>query len=559
MKDGLRRYPRLATCLILALPANSIWAGEASADSDALSDNNVMMRAIVDEMTRSMDDLYLEGLWKPYMISMSAEDAVSYNMKASYGALLQSTRRRTRHMKSRVRVGDYNLDNTNLGFAGGGRSLLPLDDDYTVLRQILWGTIDQDYKRAAEMLARKKAYLQQKNIVDRPADYAPGSGEVDIEPSPELVVNRTAWEQTARKISARFERYPAIQDSTVSFTAVAANRWIADSEGTRIRTGDTGALLRFRARLQAEEGMHLSDARTYIGLQPADLPPMDHMLADVDVMCEKLELASKAPVLDEYTGPVLFDAPAAGRVFEALLIDGLCARPQPLGSGGRGDDSLEKKIGRRILPRSFRVFDDPTPTTFEGKVLAGSYRFDDEGTSAARVDLVEHGILKTMISARAPTKKITKTNGHGRSAGFGDPQATIGCLYISDDKGLGDDELTQSLIQAAKDEGLPYGLRVESLSAGRGDSLGKPVYFYKVYVDDGHEEMVRGMEFGAVETRELKRILAGGESVSVYNSNAGAGYSIICPSVLFEELELNKIEKEFDRLPILDAPRTREP
>jgi len=78
-------------------------------------------------------------------------------------------------------------------------------------------------------------------------------------------------------------------------------------------------------------------------------------------------------------------------------------------------------------------------------------------------------------------------------------------------------------------------------------------------VDDGHEEMVRGMEFGAVETRELKRILAGGESVSVYNSNAGAGYSIICPSVLFEELELNKIEKEFDRLPILDAPRTREP
>ncbi|MFQ5461358.1 MAG: metallopeptidase TldD-related protein [Phycisphaerae bacterium] len=553
MNDGLIRCCSLATCLILVWPTGLLSAG------DALSDNDVIMRAIVDEMTRSMDELYLEGLSKPYMITLGAEDAISYNMQASYGAILRSVRRHSRSLKSRVRVGDYNLDNTNLGFATGGRSLLPLDDNYTALRQAVWSTLDQDYKRAVETLARKKAYLQQKNVVDRPADYAPGQGVVAIEPSPEIVVDRSGWEETLRRISIRFEQHPAIQDSSVSFTAVAANRWIASSEGTRIRTGDTGALLRFWGQLQAEEGMRLSDAVSYIALQPGDLPPVDQMLADVDAMCEKLDRASKAAVLDEYTGPILFDAPAAGRVFEALLIDGLCARPIPLGSGGRGDESLEKKIGRRILPRTFRVFDDPTQTMFDGTVLVGSYQFDDEGTPAQRVDLVERGILKSMIAARAPTKKTTKTNGHGRSAGFGDPQATIGCLYISDDKGFADAELQQALIQAAKDEGLTYGLRIESMEAGRGGSLGNPIYGYKVFVDDGHEEMIRGMEFGSIETRELKHILAGGRTPAVYNRNAGAGYSIIAPAILFEELELTKIEKEFDRLPILNAPETRKP
>jgi hypothetical protein len=88
----------------------------------------------------------------------------------------------------------------------------------------------------------------------------------------------------------------------------------------------------------------------YLALQADKLPSTEEVLADIDKMCHKLVSLSKAPVLEQYTGPVLFDAPAAGRAFQALLGEGLCARPQPLGSGGEADTNLEKKIGRRILP-----------------------------------------------------------------------------------------------------------------------------------------------------------------------------------------------------------------
>ena len=74
----------------------------------------------------------------------------------------------------------------------------------------------------------------------------------------------------------------------------------------------------------------------------------------------------------------------------------------PLGSGGFRDGSLEKRIGARILPRSFSVYDDPGPEKFVDTLLAGAYTFDDEGVPAQRVQLVEEGVLKTLLLSRAP-------------------------------------------------------------------------------------------------------------------------------------------------------------
>ena len=102
------------------------------------------------------------------------------------------------------------------------------------------------------------------------------------------------------------------------------------------------------------------------------------------------------------------------------------------------------------------------------------------------------------------------------------------------------------------------------MSAQQGPKgLGDPVFVYKVYVDDGREEMVRGCEFGPIKVRDLKDIIAAGNTPTVYNYiGMGMGgttppSSIIAPAVLFEELELNKIEQEHDKLPILKPPITR--
>ena len=78
-----------------------------------------------------------------------------------------------------------------------------------------------------------------------------------------------------------------------------------------------------------------------------------------------------------------------------------------------------------------------------------------------------------------------------------------------------------------------------------------------VDVETGKEELVRGMRFLGVEARSMKRILAAGAKRAVYNSMGSVGSSIIAPAVVFEELELTKVEAEFDKLPILVPPAQR--
>ncbi|MCH7840267.1 MAG: hypothetical protein IID38_08545, partial [Planctomycetes bacterium] len=139
----------------------------------AAAEDDVMMRAMVDELDRSMKQLVIEGLPKSYFIQLTAEDRTTFVLSAAYGGLQRTNQRRVRTIKSRIRVGSYRLDNTNFGRGAGRAGLLPLDDDYTALRQAIWLVLDEDYKRSVETLTAKLAYLKDKSATDRPDDFAP--------------------------------------------------------------------------------------------------------------------------------------------------------------------------------------------------------------------------------------------------------------------------------------------------------------------------------------------------------------------------------------------------
>ena len=333
--------------------------------------------------------------------------------------------------------------------------------------------------------------------------------------------------------------------------------------------------------------MKISDGLDYFARKPQDLPALDRVLADVDELVARLTKAAEAPILERYTGPVLFDGTAAAQMFRTLMAEGVAGHVDPVGTQRRqltGAGSLEKKLEQRILPRSFTVYDDPTVRKLGDDYLLGHYRYDDEGVQAEKVDLVVDGKLQSMAMSRVPTKKLSGSNGHARRLpGGGDIQPAIGCLFIKDNEGVSDEELKARLIEAAEDEGLEYGLRVASVrTAGIGSSqadlfamimrmqqrggqqnVGDPIYAYKVYVEDGREELVRGCEFGQVKIRDLKHIVAAGNKPAVYNyigigfAGATPATSIIAPAVLAEELELSKIEQEHDKLPVLPSPLTR--
>src|SRR5712691_6692392 len=101
-----------------------------------------------------------------------------------------------------------------------------------------------------------------------------------------------------------------------------------------------------------------------------------------------------APLAQDYTGPVLFEARAAPSLLAQVLgpaANG--ARPpisfspvmeQMLGHlGGKSD--WVGQLGARVLPTSVSVTDDPGAKDFSGTSLIGGYPVDDEGVRAQKV------------------------------------------------------------------------------------------------------------------------------------------------------------------------------
>ena len=131
--------------------------------------DRALLRALKDEMQRSVTDLKLENQSPPYYLAYRIVDDTKIAIKASYGGLLFSDESRSRNLYIDLRVGNYQLDNSNfLCQTSGSRIIesdriqLPVEDDYFALRQAIWLVTDGTYKRALEKLARKKAYLQNK-------------------------------------------------------------------------------------------------------------------------------------------------------------------------------------------------------------------------------------------------------------------------------------------------------------------------------------------------------------------------------------------------------------
>jgi hypothetical protein len=602
---------RLIPCTTV-LAFAGFWSGLVAAppapDQDAAAkavSDDVVMRALVDELGRSMT-LQLEDLKSPYFVEYAATDLTQHRFEATCGAIVNSDESKSRRLGTSVRVGYYDLDNTN--FAGGGpgggfggrrggggmgalsgMAALPIEDNYAAIRQAAWLATDGAYKNAVETLSRKQSYMEGQQIEDRPNDFARAEAVVFVKPKSALSIDAAGWERTLRSVSARFLKHPHVIDSQVTLTASADNQYLVNSEGTRVRQGTTGFVLAVTAQALAADGTPLAEIVTRYAEAIADLPGEPELNAIVDEMAANLSGRLSAPRLDHYMGPVLFDGAAAPQLFEAMLAPGITGRPEPVGGGRRrfaGVESLDRYLGKRILPASFSVFDDPRIDRVDGEFLAGHYELDDEGVPAQRVDVVVSGRLDGMLMSRTPTSQFEGSNGHGRSAGFGRPQAALGCLFVQSSAGIIDEELRQSLLDAIKDQEVEFGLRIPAVSSGPrgrglagsrgfrgrapgtiaagsdgesgGATVGDPIAIFKVY-PDGREERVRGCEFGSIEVGALKDIIAAGREPVVHNTRCGGGLpaSIIAPAVLFEELELFKVEDEPQRLPIVPAPHQR--
>jgi hypothetical protein len=120
-----------------------------------------------------------------------------------------------------------------------------------------------------------------------------------------------------------------------------------------------------------------------------------------------------------------------------------------------------------------------------------------------------------------------------------------GNLFLRSSKAMPLADLKKKLVDMCRDAGKPYGYFVETL----GDEL-SPRLLYRVWVNDGHEELVRGAVFDELDTRQLRNdLIATGDKVEVRNREGNVAATVIAPALLFDDLEVKRADTTKDKLP----------
>lgn len=553
-----KRAAWISTCFMMTAALVSFGQGRAVSQgrnaATPTTTSDPVLKAMGDELDRSISQLKLNDLDKPYFIQYEVYDDEDFTASATFGALSRSSPAHQRLVHAQVRVGNYDFDNTGFTGARGGQSSAgvlsqtTLDDDYDALRHALWLATDSAYKTSVETIAQKRAYTQNRTTQDDPVpDFSKEKPTNAISAKMKWQLDRTKIENQLREWSKIFRDFPAVQTSSVSYHARLNHRYIVNSEGTHTLQPELVIALQANASTQAADGMQITVNLPFSARSFDELPSNQVIADSIRQMAKDVTALRAAPVLDaNYSGPALLVGQAATEMFARVLAPNLTEERGPI--GGRGGQSsgsaLLDRMKRPVLPANISVYDDPGQLKSGDKALIGHYPIDDQGIPAQRISLVEEGLLTNLLTSRRPSKDRPQSNGHGRGVP-GRETAQISNFVVKVEKdGKSYEDLKQELMKLAKDERLDYGIMIKQLSGNQG-AIGAPILTYKVYVKDGREELIRGASASGLTVQSLRHIQSVGSDTYVSNRLVGTQgaetpTSVVAPSVILEELSLDR-------------------
>jgi hypothetical protein len=528
----MNRYFRILFCLLLA-----------NVNGTAQQHDDVVLKAMQDELARNMKELHDKEFDRPFYIGYMVSDQRSFSVSASLGAIINSEEGRNRFKNVRVLVGDYDfndesLDNTSYNPREENEIELPLDDDYYGIRRSLWATTDYVYKGAArqyrENLQTRKEKESEGEFNHRMFGRVPVVNLImDIKP---LMYEKTKLENLVRELSAIFLEFPELDGSAAYLSINQITKYTVTSEGTIARVPEVLCTMQLFAGLTRKSGEDVYDHLSYHAGSISKLPAKDDLIQSIRTMCKKLQDKAPSEFDDEYTGPVLFSGGAVADVFSSSLFgyrDKLVATemiPDPKST--RKDLGMESKIDKSIVSEDITITVKSPLSTFHGQDVLGSYVLDGEGVRPdPELVIVQNGILKNLINDRSISQKGQTANGHNDGPGV---------VEVTFSKTLSKDGLKKKLIEIAKAEGLEFGVIISTNLHVKGSNQ----EVYKVFVSDGHEELV-GAVTAAVIMKNLKKDIFASSDQMLFNIEGGPDglVSYIVPSaVLLAELEVKKVE-----------------
>jgi predicted Zn-dependent protease len=531
--------------------------------------DGILLDTMNQELQRNFQTLKQKAEPAPYFMAYEVSDVDSHEVGATLGVLNSANNEHNRFLDVTVRVGDEKQDNyrrvrgERIQFTSG----LPVsvEDVPEALKARMWLETDRVYHAAADRLIRIKTNQQVKAADrDQSNDFSSQESWAHSENTFKAAWDQTRWAQAARDWSRDFRAYPDLLSSNVSVTNQADNRYIVNTEGTRIEQGRGFARIFISASGKAKDGMDVSDFETFEAFEPSGLPSSDQVRAAVQKVGRNVESLIAAPTAEPFVGPAIFSGRASGVFFHEIFGHRIEGHRQKDESEGQ---TFTKSVGEKILPEFLSVTFDPTMKKAAGVDLNGWYEYDDEGVPGKTVKAVENGILKSFLMSRSPIDGFDQSNGHGRRQPGLEVVSRQSNLIVTSTRAVSSDKLRQMLIEEVKKQNKPYGLYFEDITGGFTTTQRAglqafsvmPVIVYRVFADGRPDELIRGADIVGTPLASFAKIIATSDKTEVFNGYCGAEsgsvpVSAVSPAILISEIEIQKKDSGQDLLPLLPSP-----
>ena len=602
-----------AKIIIIITLAAACWPGVFSL---TYAQDNTYMQAMQEEVKRGMQGLILDRMQPPGYISYHIVDANTLHVRSVLGGIVRSQERRLIKFDNRTLVinegisNENFLDMDNLWSWSRQEDNIPLTGSKDDVRRALWLVTDNNYKTALSTYESKLSAMRQQNLSPEEralTDFLPASKQEIIIPYQAMDIRTKSLEDLAAAASSVFSAYGNILSSQVNIYVYDGQVFYHNSEGSIAQYPFQVAAVMATASAQAASGEMLYEHYIHFAGNVSELPAKETLIADIRNIAGYLNTLSTTQAISEpYSGPVLFEGQAVAELFAQLLfgdVDGLIAVRKPILGNEQilrfapdrvRENSLEARIGRRIISRDLSIVAQPRLASYMGVNLFGTYHVDAEGLPALeKVSLVENGVLNSVLSSRVPTLRVQESNAHARlglSMGSVRTVTAPGVIKMTADEeaSFSMQELKEMLLREAEDEGLDYAYIVRKVVSpaakfapddgliimgqpAQQKELSKTIRVYRVYVEDGREEPVSLAEVKGLNIRSLRRILGASKEMQVYNTMfnpattqlyswgfdlTGVPTSYIIPeALLFEELDIvRETQQVVKKPPVVENP-----
>ena len=441
-----------------------------------MNSDDVIFKAMEDEMQHSMDSLRQPDGSAPFFLDYNIRRTASSHIESSLGSCrrFDSDGIRNSGIIS-VIAGDEMNTSYNL-FNLGTEFQLPDELSYNHIRRELWSRTDRQFRNAVENYTGRER--RAKEFIDQGLPEWPRLPARDIREESALGNchgDADSLRVIADRMSAVFRKYPELLDTHVSIDQKYSDTYRMTSDGLRLRKPQKEISITAYAYVRTPDGKLLRETSYMKAYDLADLPTLNSLISDMENFAQHtIQLGQDSEAEErEYVGPVMLEDNA---VSNALLLDG--AMKRDIGShihsflklSSREYDNSYRNLGKKVVSKNISVWQLGNDSVYQGHRLLRYQKYDADGVQSFTQELIRRGVLVNQLAGRIPSPKTPTSTGNEyfeedfrRSLGTHPTRYGHGVLRISFEKTMTHKKLIRKLIKMAKEQGLDYAYILKSM------------------------------------------------------------------------------------------------